>query len=62
MSIIVKPVRHNKNTAPITASSILLLLMLFFFVYVVERHLQITSLLTGLRHFLVPTVGANATL
>uniref|UniRef100_A0A8C2ITT1 GTPase IMAP family member 8 n=1 Tax=Cyprinus carpio TaxID=7962 RepID=A0A8C2ITT1_CYPCA len=31
MSIIVKPARHNKNTALITASSILLLLTLFFF-------------------------------
>ncbi len=61
MSIIVKPTRHNKNTAPITASSILLLLTLFF-VSVVERHAQMTSLSTGLRHFLVPTVGANAAL
>uniref|UniRef100_A0A673GM76 Uncharacterized protein n=1 Tax=Sinocyclocheilus rhinocerous TaxID=307959 RepID=A0A673GM76_9TELE len=44
MSIIVKPARHNKNTAPITASSILLLLMLFFFVSVVERRAQMTVL------------------
>ncbi len=54
--------RKTTKTAQITASSILLLLMLFFFVYVVEYHVQMTSLSTGLRHFLVTTVGANATL
>ncbi len=34
----------------------------FFFVYDVERRTQMMSLSTGLRHFFVPTVGANATL
>ncbi len=34
----------------------------FFFVYDVERRTQRMSLSTGLRHFFVPTVGANATL